>query len=103
MDLTGRTFGRLEVLDRWGTLDTFSAWRCRCVCGAEVRVRSKSLVSGETKSCGCYSREVSAENARALAQENAERREFLAHMVWIEREADALEVHAESGVNSGPE
>lgn len=29
------------------------AWRCACVCGAVVRVRSNHLLSGEIRSCGC--------------------------------------------------
>ena len=28
-------------------------WRCKCDCGNEVIVRSASLVTGVTKSCGC--------------------------------------------------
>lgn len=35
-------------------------FRCRCECGAEVSVLGRSLRSGNTKSCGCLSREVAA-------------------------------------------
>lgn len=65
IDLKGMTFGRLEVLERAGTAYTpnFTAvplWRCRCECGKEVIVRGMSLRSGNTMSCGCLKREISA-------------------------------------------
>lgn len=58
MDISGRTFERLTVLYR----DTScrpgrSVWVCECACGAVVSVAGKSLVSGNTKSCGCLQRE----------------------------------------------
>ena len=53
-DLSGCRFGLLTAL---GIVDTQqhsqSRWRCRCDCGAEKVVWRSSLVSGETKSCGC--------------------------------------------------
>jgi len=36
-------------------------WRCRCDCGNEVDVVSCNLISGSTRSCGCYHRERAAE------------------------------------------
>ena len=58
-DLTGRRFGRLSVIG----LDYIDSakntrWYCKCDCGNSVSVRSHGLVSGGTKSCGCYKREV---------------------------------------------
>jgi len=32
-------------------------WKCLCDCGKERVVRSDRLKSGETKSCGCYSKD----------------------------------------------
>lgn len=32
-------------------------WRVRCVCGSERAIRTWSLTSGNSKSCGCLSRE----------------------------------------------
>ena len=29
-------------------------WLCRCDCGKELKVRTDSLTSGRTISCGCY-------------------------------------------------
>lgn len=63
IDLTGRVFERLTVLDRdpqrASTRD--SRWRCACVCGVEVVVRSTHLTNGNTRSCGCLQRERCAE------------------------------------------
>lgn len=60
-DLTGITFGRLEVLER--TEDKIyksgaeATWLCKCECGAVVAVTGHALRSGTTKSCGCLNRE----------------------------------------------
>ena len=56
-DLTGKRFERLVVLrlshrDKWGKL----VWICRCDCGVEIGVRRSDLYRGDTKSCGCLSR-----------------------------------------------
>lgn len=52
-DLTNKRFGRLVALYYSGE----SKWYCKCDCGAEVDVLSQSLISGTTKSCGCFSRD----------------------------------------------
>jgi len=65
-DLTGRTFGLLEVL-RFHSTKTSPAgrnvtlWLCRCSCGAPERaIRYDCLIRGKTKSCGCVRRAVAA-------------------------------------------
>ena len=58
IDLTGQRFGRLLVISECGrTKDRSVAWLCRCDCGGEVIVRSVCLRRGNTRSCGCLSRE----------------------------------------------
>ena len=68
-DLTGKTFGRLTVLER--AEDHIShcghkeiMWKCRCECGNEVIVRGQSLRSGVTRSCGCLKRELTSERTK---------------------------------------
>ena len=57
IDLFGRRFGSLAVLERAGTTkDGHAAWLCRCDCGAEKIVSGHSLLSGATQSCGCLQR-----------------------------------------------
>lgn len=58
IDLTGRRFGRLTVIERAGThycpsYRSYPLWRCRCDCGAECIAAGNSLHSGRTRSCGC--------------------------------------------------
>ncbi len=50
-DLSGQKFGRLTVLGR-GHLQ--SRWRCECACGNQCIARNDALLSGRTKSCGCF-------------------------------------------------
>ena len=52
-DLTGQRFGRLVVLEYAGQTGKRSMWKCRCDCGNITVVRTSSLKSGNTKSCGC--------------------------------------------------
>jgi len=58
LDLTGKKFGRLTVLE----VDTTSnsgkkKWLCTCECGKTISIIGSNLVSGNSKSCGCYKSE----------------------------------------------
>lgn len=54
IDRAGQRFGKLLVLDRYGTNRLKKVmWRCRCDCGNEVCVVAGDLVTGNTSSCGC--------------------------------------------------
>ena len=64
--LDGRRFGRLLVLNRNKTVGKHVYWFCRCDCEQCVWVKSISLLSGSTKSCGCLNRELSSTRARLL-------------------------------------
>jgi hypothetical protein len=60
IDLTGKKFSRLTVLK----MNPFRhskkvMWECLCDCGNTALVQSAHLVSGHTKSCGCYQKEQS--------------------------------------------
>jgi hypothetical protein len=48
LDLTGKGFGKLIAKEYLGS----SKWSCVCECGAYTTVRTKSLMSGNTSSCG---------------------------------------------------
>lgn len=57
-NLVGQRFGRLLVLHETGkSRNGHTVWHCRCDCGNDVGVVGYSLISGCTKSCGCYNRE----------------------------------------------
>ena len=50
IDLTGRRFGKLTVVERVG--DTGSTWLCKCDCGREKKILGSNLRQGYTTSCG---------------------------------------------------
>ena len=60
MDLTGKRFGRLTVIEK-SCLDVGDKGKiyyiCRCDCGNMTINYSRDLTCNKTLSCGCYSRE----------------------------------------------
>lgn len=64
VDLTGKKFDRLEVINKAATTRTKSGralvnWICLCECGNQVVVNGENLKKGRTKSCGCLAKEKS--------------------------------------------
>lgn len=57
LELAGKRYGRLTPLVICGRIGSFAAWKCVCDCGNEVRISSRAIVSGHTKSCGCFRRD----------------------------------------------
>lgn len=55
IDLIGKKFGKLLVLNISPKLDTYFNvhWECLCDCGTSCTVRGSSLKNGHTTSCGC--------------------------------------------------
>lgn len=54
IDLTGKHFGMLVVLERDQSSKTASPkWICKCQCGNIKSISSQALRTGRTKSCGC--------------------------------------------------
>lgn len=64
IDLTGKRFGRLTVIERYGTVDGHAAWKCKCDCGNKTVVNGKWLRAGKTTSCGCYHKELLAKRSK---------------------------------------
>ena len=53
-DLTNQKFGLLTAIKQTDERKQGSVvWECKCDCGNIVKVSSKNLVHGDTKSCGC--------------------------------------------------
>ena len=75
IDLTGRRFGRLEVLRRAETRYKYGAqgqvirteptWLCRCDCGNERVILGMNLREGRSNSCGCLAAELRSEMMKA--------------------------------------
>jgi hypothetical protein len=61
-DHTGQTFGRLTVIREAGHDHRgYVLWTCQCTCGTEKAVPGVELRRGDSKSCGCLQREVTAD------------------------------------------
>lgn len=61
LDILGEKYGRLTVLeyshqDKHGK----SQWKCLCDCGNVIVTSGAAMRKGNTNSCGCYSRELTA-------------------------------------------
>jgi hypothetical protein len=68
----GRKFGKLSVLEMIQNLDTKNRvyYRCVCDCGKESVVRGSALTSGNSKSCGCYAKEVHKQRGLLARKQN---------------------------------
>ena len=64
-DLTGKKFGKLEVIGVHDTGSRKTYYVCQCDCGNVKVVRADSLISGATKSCGCIKKEQEKTNLTA--------------------------------------
>lgn len=58
-NLVGQKFGRLLVIKDLGTDNSnhIRKYECLCDCGNKTIVAARHLLSGATKSCGCYQKE----------------------------------------------
>lgn len=58
-NLIGQRFGKLLVINKTNERkDGRIIWECKCDCGNLTKVTSHSLLSGNTKSCGCLHQEI---------------------------------------------
>ena len=53
IDMSGQRFGMLTVIERYGTKNKSTTWKCVCDCGNEHIVTRVNLIGGDVKSCGC--------------------------------------------------
>ncbi len=77
-DLSGMTFGRLKIVDRYPVVhkNGNARWIVECSCGAIKIVRSTHLVRGKTTSCGCWN----MERQKQRTIDSRSRGQFVAHM-----------------------
>jgi hypothetical protein len=68
LDLKGKTFGFLTVLEPVGsTPQGVAMWKCLCnVCGNETVKRGHLVASGRTSSCGCFNKLVTSRNKKGV-------------------------------------
>ena len=61
IDLLGQKFGRWTVIKREkNNKNNERVWLCQCECGHIAIVRGRDLITGKSKSCGCYRNEVTS-------------------------------------------
>lgn len=83
IDLTGKRFGRLTVVqrlgsDRWGN----SRWLCKCDCNSqETIVSSGHLRSNHTQSCGCFHLEKITKHGHAIGGKESKTYRSWDHMI----------------------
>ena len=82
-DLTGRTFGRLTVLEFAGVdKGRRSLWRCGCECGRATTVQGSNLKDGRTASCGCLRAEMAPVYAVANPRTHGQTGTRM-HRIWM--------------------
>lgn len=65
IDISGKRFGRLTALEPVKDENSSGLyWRCRCDCGREIICSKDNLRSGNSRSCGCFQKEVRRENMK---------------------------------------
>ena len=86
IDLTGKRFGRLVVIQRaTNSKEGRTRWLCKCDCGNERIILGKSLRNGRTQSCGCLNKEIVSKNS--LVDRVGER---FGRLVVVERAPDYI-------------
>jgi hypothetical protein len=53
INLLGRTFGKLKVIEDLGIINHKRHWKCACSCGGFNQPQTSALLSGKSLSCGC--------------------------------------------------
>lgn len=82
----GETYGHLTVVSGPHRVDHTGGYKnrgyvCRCRCGVELFVRTPHLVSGHTKSCGCWKTEHYTYRKRGMHTRGPSNPEY---MLWYQ-------------------
>jgi hypothetical protein len=64
MNLIGKKFNRLTVIRKAERRGHNSRYICLCDCGKEVTIHTSNLTNNHSKSCGCFRKELAADNHR---------------------------------------
>lgn len=78
VDLTGKRFGRLAVIEQADSQNGHKRWLCRCDCGKKIVVKGIHLKSGHTQSCGCAKIEMHTKRLTKHGQSSSS-----IYAVWI--------------------
>jgi hypothetical protein len=64
VDLIGKQFGNLKVIEQLPSQKGRRVWLCVCECGNQIPVKTVYLTTKETTSCGCLKKEQDLINLR---------------------------------------
>lgn len=67
-------YGRLTIIGEYRKYLERTKQICRCDCGKVIKIEKKCLISGNTKSCGCFRKEMTAKRMRIQARTHGESR-----------------------------
>ena len=67
-DLTGKVFTYLTVLKFDKIRNKRTYWLAKCKCGKIVSIQSYCLISGSTKSCGCFGRTINIKHGLCMSR-----------------------------------
>lgn len=101
VDMIGRRFSRLLVFEPAVKSNCGRRqWLCRCDCGSVRVVDGGALRSGNSKSCGCWNREVANTGLRTHGH-TCGKRESREYRAWRAMKARCYHVTSSSYVNYG--
>ena len=81
-DITGIKFGRLTVVSFSHKSQSKQYWDCKCECGNFIKVYRFSLISKDTRSCGCFRKERTIERSQTHG-DTVERDETPEYRAWV--------------------
>lgn len=81
IDLTGKIFGRLVVLNKTISKGRKARWRCRCSCGNITTTNSQNLREGIAQSCGCLQKELISERMQNRSIDNRTKHPLF--RIWV--------------------
>ena len=61
IDLTGKVFDKLTVLEKAPSRARHVYWKCKCECGNIIEVSSESLKRNIPHNCGCVKLQIQKE------------------------------------------
>lgn len=79
IDLTGKRFGRLVVLEEAERKPNQTIrWLCKCDCGNIKSIKSAHLIGGQINSCGCLRNELNLKRSITHGMNNTR-----IHRIWV--------------------
>lgn len=81
-DLEGNAYGRLTVLSLAYVKSGIRYYFAECACDKTILIRADSLVTGNTRSCGCYNLEVARELIKARSVTHGDSKTRL-YNIWL--------------------